>query len=283
MAICRPSMRSSTPARRWTSRPSTGRTFRVVGAPLVRFGVGQCRRRCRRRQQVHAAALGGLQWQRRRNGRAARLRRGRVRQGQQRVRRAAPPAPHGPTAASRSRGGPQGDGAAMRTRQCEERRVRGGGGAGARPLRSPSPPPRRQAGSGYVVLHRWSCALAPARPCVECHAPDLPLLWGHWCACADVPLRHAQPAETNTFRGHAHGTKDALRMHLPAHLPDLTGGVAGQTSDGGDEAGAFPRGARQCERWCPPACLVVPIGREAVTARVPFFLYRSSILERCPS
>jgi hypothetical protein len=31
-----------------------------------------------------------------------------------------------------------------------------------------------------------------------------------------VPLRHAQPAETNTFRGHAHGTKDALRMHLPA-------------------------------------------------------------------
>jgi hypothetical protein len=33
-----------------------------------------------------------------------------------------------------------------------------------------------------------------------------------------VPLRHAQRGLTNTFRGHAHGTKDALRMHLSRPL-----------------------------------------------------------------
>jgi hypothetical protein len=64
---------------------------------------------------------------------------------------------------------------------------------------------------------RCSCALAPARPSVERDAPDLPLLSAHSFACAAVPLRHARRGRTNTSRGHAHGTTDALRMRLPAH------------------------------------------------------------------
>jgi hypothetical protein len=56
----------------------------------VRVGVGQCHRRCRRFPQVHAAAHCCLPWPRRRNGRAARRRRGRVHRGPLRVRCAAP-------------------------------------------------------------------------------------------------------------------------------------------------------------------------------------------------
>ena len=50
-------------------------------------GVGQCRRRCRRRPQAHAAARGCRPRPRRRTRSAARRRRGRVHQGLQRVRR----------------------------------------------------------------------------------------------------------------------------------------------------------------------------------------------------
>ena len=52
--------------------------------------VGQCRLRCRRCAQVHAAALCCRQWPHRRNGRADRRRRGRDHRGPIRVRCAAP-------------------------------------------------------------------------------------------------------------------------------------------------------------------------------------------------
>jgi hypothetical protein len=116
---------------------------------------------------------------------------------------------HGPTATGRHAAGVlQVDGRATRTRVWAEWRVRGGGGAGARPFvhssttfsqRHCTPRP-----------HRCSCALASTRPSAERDAPDRPLLSAHSCACAAVPLRHAQRGLTNTFRGHAHGTNDAL-------------------------------------------------------------------------
>ena len=123
---------------------------------------------------------------------------------------------------------PQADGTGShrRTRQRQRQRQRrvwvfsrahsdrslvcGGDAAGARPLRSPSPPPRRHGAALTFVrsfstcsprhrtrrLHRWSCALAPARPSVEHDAPDPPLLSAHSCACAAVPLRHVQRGGT---------------------------------------------------------------------------------------
>ena len=106
---------------------------------LCAVGVGQCCRLCCRCPQGHAAALCCPQWQRRRNGRADRRRRGRVHQGLDRVRRAAPHS----RAPQPQPWCPQEDGRATSPILWEDRRIRGGGAAGARPLRSPFAPPRR--------------------------------------------------------------------------------------------------------------------------------------------
>ena len=58
---------------------------------------------------------------------------------------------------------------------------------------------------------------------------------------------------------------------FPPTQPDLTRGVAGPTSNGGDEGGAFPRGARQNERWRPRVHTGVPIASELPAARAPFW------------
>ena len=134
-AICRPSARSSAPAHRWTSRPTpAGGPFWVAGRVGGRgrsrragSAAGQCRRPCRRRPQADAAALGCQPRPRRRNGRAARRRRGRVHPGRRRVTlcRAAT----GRHAAGRHAAGVlQEDGRATRTSVWAERRVRGSGG-----------------------------------------------------------------------------------------------------------------------------------------------------------
>jgi hypothetical protein len=52
-----------------------GRSVRSA-RPMSAAGLGQCRRRCP--QEVHAAARCCRPWPRRRNGRAARRRRGRI-------------------------------------------------------------------------------------------------------------------------------------------------------------------------------------------------------------
>jgi hypothetical protein len=171
--------------------------------PMGPVGVGQCRRRCRRCPQVQAAAHCCLPWPRRRNGRASRRRHGRVHRGRLWVRRAAPHGRPPPTAAAVPAGRRQSDshkrmGAAARTRRRWSRRA-------AAPLAIASPTPAWRLRSTFVHsfrtrwprhrtlrLHRWSCALAPARPSVEHDAPDLPPSSASPCACAAVPLRRAQ-------------------------------------------------------------------------------------------
>jgi len=156
----------------------------------------------------------------------------------------------------------------MRTREWAERRVRGGGGAGARPFvhssttfsqRHCTPRP-----------HRCSCALASTRPSAERDAPDRPLASAHSFACAAVPLRHAQPGRTNTFRGHAQGTKDALRMRLPAHS-------AGPHARCCRPKLCWRRRRRCVPSHCASGCAVapasvhgVPIASELPAARAPF-------------
>jgi hypothetical protein len=78
--ICRPSLHSSSPAHRWTSRPTT------AGGPFAAVQpVGQCRRRCRRCPQEHAAAYSCPLWPRRCSGRAHQRRRGHDHQEHPRV------------------------------------------------------------------------------------------------------------------------------------------------------------------------------------------------------
>jgi hypothetical protein len=165
------------------------------------LGVGQCCRRCCRCPQGHAAALCCLEWQRRRNGRADRRRRGRVHQGLDRVRRTAQPS--ATDAAPLPAGGRQSNshtimGRAARTRWRCSRRA-------AAPLAIASTTPAL--GCAHFVhptstrspqqctqrLQRWSCALAPARLSVEHDAPDLPLVSAHACVfCSAAPSRTAR-------------------------------------------------------------------------------------------
>ncbi len=202
-AICRPSMRSSTPAHRWTSSPKEGGPFvRPVGAGPNRWrvGAGQCRRQCRRRpQEGDAAALRCRRRRRRRNGRAARRRRGRVHREQQRVT---------PRRAARANRRP----AAMPPVSCRNmawRFARALDHSGAYAAAVAQAPTFGPSFTTFSRRHRaqrphyCSCALAPARPSADCDAPDRPLLSAHSCACAAVPLRHAQRGRTSTFRGHA--------------------------------------------------------------------------------
>jgi hypothetical protein len=70
-------------------------------------------------------------------------------------------------------------------------------------------------------------------------------------------------------------TRTELRMHcecaFPPTQPDLTRGVSGPTSPGGDEGGAFPRGACQGGRWRPRVHTGVPVASEPPAARAPFW------------
>jgi hypothetical protein len=90
------------------------------------------------------------------------------------------------------------------------------------------------------------------------------------CQCCAAPAR---TAETDQLVSWSHARY--LTMHCECAFPptqlELTRGVAGQTSHGGDEGGAFPRGACQGERWRPPAYLAVLIASEVVTVRRLFW------------
>jgi hypothetical protein len=261
------------------------------GSAQGRIGAGRHGpRRCRHRlQEADAAALGRRKRMERprlrngRYGRAARRRRGRVHPGLQRVRCAAPRRPQ----ADRHR--PLAGGVLWRPVSCRntaEQVARQSGAYAAAVAQA-----RGHAGMRLRYLscthsfstfsrrhrtprpHYCSCALAPARPSAEHDAPDWPLLSAHSCACAAVPLRHAQPGRTNTFRGHAPVTSrcTANAPFPPTHL-DFTLGVAGPTSHGGDEGGAFPGRARRGGRWRPRMHTGVSVASEPPTARAPFWV-----------
>jgi hypothetical protein len=73
-----------------------------------------------------------------------------------------------------------------------------------------------------------------------------------------------------------------LTMHcecaFPPTQPDLTRGVSGPTSPGGDEGGAFARGACRGGRWRPRVHTGVRMATEPPAARAPFwalFCFRS--------
>ncbi len=179
----------------------------------------------------------------------ARTRPSRAAPGKGALRRAAP---HGQPPQPQPRC-PQGDGRARSTTDGEERRVIrrvcGRGGAGARPLRSPSPPhagmglrsfrARRQhalataslAATAPLVVRFGTVHLqSTTRPICRCHRH----LRARVLLCRSST--HSE-RETNTLRGHVHVPHDALRTHRPTHsagTPDLTRGVAGQTSHGGE-------------------------------------------------
>ncbi len=117
--------------------------------------------------------------------------------------------------------------------------------------------------------HYCSCALAPARASAEHDAPDRPLLSAHSFACAAVPLRHAQPGRTNTFRGHAPVTsRCTANAPFPPTQPDLPRGcrrpnlswrrqrrcVRSPCASGWAVASASAHGSTNCERTTRRAC-----------------------------
>jgi hypothetical protein len=147
------------------------------------------------------------------------------------------------------------------------RRVRGGGGAGAH-LSCPLAPHSRDGVATALLLVR-SCARASicrarrARPA----AAVITLVRVCCCAASARTARAGQPVWMTRAR--------YLTMHcecaFPPTQPNLARGVAGQTSHGGDEGGAFPRRARRGARWRPRVHTGVPVASEPPAARAPFW------------
>jgi hypothetical protein len=241
-AMCRPSARSSALAQRWTSR-----TTASSGGPFVgRVGAGRIGAGRRgpapppvppppppagRRRRCTTPPKKATPTQRPRCSAPARTRPSRTKTGTP-----CRAAPHRPTATGRQP-------PVSRRRTAEEvAQANGHSGAyaaavaQARGRAARHRLPHAGMAAALTFVHsfgtfsrrhrtprrqRCSCALASARPSAERDAPDRPLLSAHSCACAAVPLRHAQRGRTNTFRCHAHGTQDALRMHLSRPLMKL--------------------------------------------------------------
>ncbi len=79
--------------------------------------------------------------------------------------------------------------------------------------------------------HRWLSALAPARPSGQHDVPNLLQSSASPCACAAVPLRHAQRGGPTRFVV----MHTLLTLHCECITqPNLTRGVAGQTCQGGE-------------------------------------------------
>jgi hypothetical protein len=139
----------------------------------------------------------------------------------------------------------------MRTSLWAERRVRGGGGAGAH-LSGPLLPHFRD---GMARRDRI-IARALWRPRVHLQSTTR-------------PTRTARADQHDSWSRTRH-----LTMHCECAFPptqlDLTRGVSGPTSPGGDARGAFPRGACQGGRWRPRVHTGVPVATEPPAARAPF-------------
>ena len=163
----------------------------------------------------------------------------------------------------------QAHGRARSTTLWAQRRVRGGGGAGA----AVSGPFRRV----FATASRAATALLPVRSGARastCRArrarpADAVGTLVRVC-CRAAPARTAradQPVSWSRAR--------YLTMHcecaFPPTQPDLTRGVAGPTSPGGDEGGALPRRARRGGRWRPQVHTGVPVASEPPAARAPFW------------
>ena len=172
-------------------------------------------------------------------------------------------------AAANAAGVLQAHGRASRTTQWAQRRVRGGGGAGAafsgsftafsRRRRAPRPHllPVRSGARASICRARRARSAGAAGTLVR-------------VCCRAAPARTAradQPVSWSRAR--------YLTMHcecaFPPTQPDLTRGVAGPTSPGGDEGGAFPRRARRGGRWRPQVHTGVPVASEPPAARAPFW------------
>jgi hypothetical protein len=89
------------------------------------------------------------------------------------------------------------------------------------------------------------------------------------CCCA-APARTAR-ADQHVSWSRARYLTMHCECAFPPTQPDLTRGVAGPTSHGGDEGGAFRRRARRGGRWRPRVHTGVPFASEPPAARAPFW------------
>ena len=88
--------------------------------------------------------------------------------------------------------------------------------------------------------------------------------------CRAAPARTAR-ADQPVWRTRARYFTMHCECAFPPTRPDLTRGVAGPTSHGGDEGGASPRRARRGGRWRPQVHTGVPVASEPPAARAPFW------------
>jgi hypothetical protein len=240
----------------------------AAGPHRRRVGAGQCRRRCRRRPQVHAAALRCPLRPRRRNGRAARRRRGRVHPGLLRVTlcRAA----HG-----RSASGRPPPVSCRHTAERHAQRYKQSGAYAAAVAQAPTF--RALLHRIFATASRAATALLLVRSCARasiCRARRArsaaavgTLVRVGCCAAPARTARAGQPV----WRTRARYRTMHCECAFPPTRPDPTRGAAGPTSHGGDEGGAFPPGARQSGRWRPRVHTGVPIASEPPAARAPFW------------
>jgi hypothetical protein len=243
-----------------------------AGPNRRRVGAGQCRRQCRRRPQLQctvldAAALRCRLGPRRRNGRAARRRRGRVHPGPPRVTpcRAA----HGRSASGR----PPPVSCRMTAEQLAQDRSRVRAYAAAM---AQAPTFRALFRRIFATASCAATALLLVRSCARasmCRARRArpaaavgTLVRVGCCAAPASTARADQPVSWTRAR--------YLTMHcecaFPPTQPNLARGVAGPTSHRGDEGGAFPRTARRGARWRPRVHTGVPVASEPPAARAPF-------------